>query len=56
VKPDIHGVRTRWIRGFMPFQLTRRTRIVVLMVPTRPESVSGYEPPGSGPLAERHLR
>jgi hypothetical protein len=34
VKPDIHGVRTHWIRGFMAFQLARRTRIVVLVVPT----------------------
>ena len=33
MKPDFHGVRTRWIRGFMPFQRLRRTRIVMLMVP-----------------------
>jgi hypothetical protein len=32
MKPDIHGVRTRWIRGFMAFQLARRTRTVLLMV------------------------
>jgi hypothetical protein len=30
--PDIHGVRTHWIRGFMAFWLARRTRIVRLMV------------------------
>jgi hypothetical protein len=24
MKPDIHGVRTRWIRGSMAFQLARR--------------------------------
>ena len=28
-----HCVRTHWIRGFMAFQLARRTRIVRLMVP-----------------------
>src|SRR5690348_12199581 len=28
----IHGVRTHWIRGFMAFQLGRRTRNVVPMV------------------------
>ena len=28
-----HGVRTRWIRGFMAFQLARCTRVVRLMVP-----------------------
>jgi len=27
-----------WIRGSMAFQLARRTRTVVLMVPTWPES------------------
>jgi hypothetical protein len=33
LKPDIHCVRAHWIRGFMPFQLARRTRTVVPMVP-----------------------
>ena len=33
VKPGFHGVRTHWIRGFMTFQLARRTRILMLMVP-----------------------
>ena len=33
LKPDIHGVRTHWNRGFMTFQLVRRTRTVPLMVP-----------------------
>jgi hypothetical protein len=28
----IHGARTHWIRGFMPFRLARRTQIVRLMV------------------------
>ena len=32
MEPDIHGVRTHWIRGFMAFWLARRTRIVRLMV------------------------
>jgi len=31
--PGIYGVRTPWIRGFMTFQLGRRTRIVRLTVP-----------------------
>ena len=31
--PGFHGVRTPWIRGFMTFQLARRTRIVMLVVP-----------------------
>jgi hypothetical protein len=33
LEPGFHGVRTRWIRGFMAFQLVRRTRIVMLMMP-----------------------
>jgi hypothetical protein len=32
LEPDFHGVRTRWIRGFMAFRLTLRTRTVRLMV------------------------
>jgi hypothetical protein len=32
--PGFHCVRTHWIRGFMTFQLARRTRDVMLMVPT----------------------
>jgi hypothetical protein len=32
MEPDIHGVRTQWIRGFMAFGLARRTRTVRLMV------------------------
>jgi hypothetical protein len=31
--PGFHCVRTHWIRGFIAFQLARRTRIMVLMVP-----------------------
>jgi hypothetical protein len=34
MNPGIHGVRTRWIRGFMAFQLDRRARTVMLVVPT----------------------
>jgi hypothetical protein len=37
--PGFHCVRTHWIRGFMTFQLARRTRTVMLMVPVCPESV-----------------
>jgi hypothetical protein len=32
--PGFQCVRTHWIRGFMAFQLARRTRDVMLMVPT----------------------
>jgi hypothetical protein len=28
-----HCVRAHWIRGFMAFQLARRTRTAMLMVP-----------------------
>jgi hypothetical protein len=38
LKPDIQYVRTHWNRGFIAFQLARRARIVVLMVPMWPES------------------
>jgi hypothetical protein len=38
VKPGIHCVRTRWIRGFMAFRPVRHARIVMLMVPVGPES------------------
>ena len=41
MKPDIHGVRTPWIRGFMTFRRVRCTPTVMLMVPVCPESVSG---------------
>jgi hypothetical protein len=33
LKPGFHCVRTHWIRGFMAFELARRTWIVMLMVP-----------------------
>jgi hypothetical protein len=33
LKPDIHCVTTHWIRGFMAFQLGRRARAAMLMVP-----------------------
>jgi hypothetical protein len=33
LEPGFHGARTPWIRGFMALQLTRRTRIVMLVVP-----------------------
>jgi hypothetical protein len=32
--PGFHCARTHWIRGFIAFQLARRTRDVMLMVPT----------------------
>jgi hypothetical protein len=33
LKPDMHCVRTHWNRGFMAFQLLRRARTVMLLVP-----------------------
>jgi len=33
LKPGFQCARTQWIRGFMAFQLARRTRTVMLMVP-----------------------
>jgi hypothetical protein len=38
MKPDTHGVKTHWIRGFMTFELARRTQSAVLMVPVGSES------------------
>jgi hypothetical protein len=32
MEPGFHCVTTHWIRGFIAFQLIRRTRIVMLMV------------------------
>jgi hypothetical protein len=64
MKPDIHGVRTHWIRGFMAFQLVRFIPSVMLMVLAWPES--GFEegavrlrplekaPPRLRPLDQRH--
>src|ERR1700755_3178926 len=48
VNPGFHGVRTRWIRGFMTFQWAGRTRNMRLTVPVRPEPSFGNEPPGCG--------
>ena len=33
MEPGFHSVRTRWIPGFMAFQLARRTQTVLLAVP-----------------------
>ena len=33
MKSGIHGVKTHWVRGFMAFQLSGCTRIVMPMVP-----------------------
>ena len=32
MKPGFHCVRTHWIRGFMAFQMARRTPVLMLMV------------------------
>jgi hypothetical protein len=63
MKPGIDCVRTHWIRGFMAFHWVRRVRIVMLMVPTCPESGFLGMPPAqaefaparrpTGPLADR---
>ena len=34
LEPASHGVRTQWVRGFMAFQLARRTQIVMRMMLT----------------------
>ena len=36
--PGFHCVRAHWIRGLMAFDLARRIRTVMLMVPVCPES------------------
>jgi hypothetical protein len=33
MEPGFHCVRTHWIRGFIGFQLARRTQDVMLMMP-----------------------
>ena len=38
MKPAIHRVRTRWIRGFITFLLAPCARTVRLTVPVCPES------------------
>jgi len=38
MKPDIHGVGTHWIQGFMPVRPARRTRTVLLLVPSAPRA------------------
>ena len=47
MKPGFHCVRTHWIRGFIAFQLARRIRIVMLMVPVCP--ASGFLGRAAGP-------
>ena len=54
--PGFHGDRTRWILGFITFQLARRTRTVMLMAPVCPESGCKTAPPGRGPLANGRPR
>src|SRR6478752_4980856 len=56
MEPGFHGVGTRWNRGFMAFQLARRTRTVMLMAPVCPESGCKTAPPGRGPLANGRPR
>jgi hypothetical protein len=54
MKPDFQCVRTHWNRGFMAFQLVRRTRNMVLMVLVRPESGFLERASGRSPLEKRH--
>ena len=49
MKPDIHGVRTHWNRGFMAFKLVRCALCVMLMVLAWPES--GFEEGAVPPAA-----
>jgi hypothetical protein len=53
MKPDFQCVRTHWIRGFMTFQMARRTRIVMLLVLLCPESCFLDVPPYRGPAPSR---
>jgi hypothetical protein len=53
LEPGFHCVRTQWIRGFIAFQLARRARTVVLMVPAWPESGFRVPAPQPRPLADR---
>jgi hypothetical protein len=52
MKPGMHCARTPWIRGFMAFQLTRHTRIVMLMVLVCLSPVFWDVPRGRGSLAD----
>jgi hypothetical protein len=45
LKPGIHYVRKRWIRGFMAFKSARHEPTVMLMVPCDLSPVSGNERP-----------
>ena len=56
MESGLHGVRTRWIRGFMAFQLARRARrarIVMLMVSVLPESGLAGRTPARTPSLTR---
>jgi hypothetical protein len=56
MNPGFHRVRTRRIRGFIAFQLVRRTRIVMLMVPVCPESGFWRAPaPAAGSRSDRDM-
>jgi hypothetical protein len=52
MKPGFHGVRTHWIWGFMTFELARRTRSVMLMMPVLAESgIPGRTPSPTRPAS-----
>jgi hypothetical protein len=53
LKPGFHCVRTRWIPGFMAFQLVRRIRTVMLTV-VRPESSFWERSARRRPLVKPH--
>jgi hypothetical protein len=52
--PGFHCVTTHWIKGFMAFQLVRRTRTVLLMVSRDPSPDSRHEAAGPGPVVKRY--
>jgi hypothetical protein len=56
VEPGFHCARTQWDRGFIAFQLARRTRTVVLMVPAWPEFGFRVRAPRPGLLAKTAWR
>jgi hypothetical protein len=53
LEPGFHCVRTQWIRGVMAFQLTQRTRSVMVMVRGWPESGFQEGTARLRPLADR---
>jgi hypothetical protein len=56
LEPGFHCVRAHWIRGFMAFQVARRTRRVMVMVRAWPESGFREGTAGCGRLLTGNTR